>query len=61
VTTVIKALSERAWQELLDAQGRPCACNGNRLCLGHYGMLDSASRARARRAAGIVDFEGRRS
>jgi hypothetical protein len=61
VTTITKASSERAWQELLDQQGRPCACDGNRLCLGHYGVLDSASRARARRAVGIIDFEGRRS
>jgi hypothetical protein len=62
VTTVARAapLSEREWQELLHAQGRPCACAAGKLCLGHYSVLDNASRARARRAAGIADFEGRR-
>jgi hypothetical protein len=57
---VARALTERGWQELLDQRGRPCACAGGRLCLAHYGLADNATRARARRAAGIVDFEGRR-
>ena len=57
---IINRLSERAWQELADQQGRPCAGNGDRLCLGHYGSLDPPSRARVRRAVGIADFEGRR-
>jgi hypothetical protein len=60
VTTITRQLSERGWQELLDQQGRPCACDGQRLCLGHYGILDPPSRARVRRAVGIADFEGRR-
>lgn len=57
---IARAMSERAWQQLADERGHPCGCAGKRLCLAHYGMADSASRARARRAAGIVDFEGRR-
>jgi hypothetical protein len=61
VTTITRTLSEQDWQELADQQGRPCACDGNGLCLGHSGILDNASRARARRAVGITDFEGRRS
>jgi hypothetical protein len=60
VTTVTRALSEHDWQALLDQQGRPCACAGDRLCLAHYGQLDPPSRARVRRTVGIRDFEGRR-
>jgi hypothetical protein len=50
---ITKALSEREAQELADQQGRPCACDGNRLCLGHYGLLDSGRQAAARRQAGV--------
>jgi hypothetical protein len=53
-------LSERDWQDLLDQQGRPCACDGQRLCLAHYGLLDNASRGQVRRVLGIVDFQARR-
>jgi hypothetical protein len=60
VTTITKALPESAWVELLDQQGRPCACAGDQLCLSNYGVLDPGRRARARRDAGIRDFEGRR-
>jgi hypothetical protein len=60
VTTITRTLSERDWQTLADQQGRPCACAGERLCLGHYGLLDAPSRARVRRTIGIRDFEGRR-
>jgi hypothetical protein len=60
-TLVARALTERGHQERLDRLGSPCACgSGQRLCLGHYGLLDAPSRARARRAVGIRDFEGRR-
>jgi hypothetical protein len=60
VATITRRLSERSWQELLDQQGRSCACDGDRLCLAHYGLLDNGSRGRVRRALGIVDFEDRR-
>jgi hypothetical protein len=57
-----QVLSERGHQERLDRQGHPCACDGpQRPCLAHFGMLDPPSRARARRTAGIRDFEDRRS
>jgi hypothetical protein len=57
-----KVLSERGHQERLDRLGYPCACAGaQRPCLGHYGLMDLLSRARARRVAGIGDFEERRS
>jgi hypothetical protein len=59
-TLVSRALSERGWQELADQRGRPCVCNGDRLCLAHYGLLDNPSRARVRRTIGISDFLGRR-
>jgi len=63
VTTIISKLSERAWQQLRDQRGAPCACSRNgdqRYCLAHYGMLDNNTRARVRRQVGITDFEGRR-
>jgi hypothetical protein len=55
-----RSLSESDWQRLFDQRGHPCRCAGNRLCLAHYGMLDPASRTRARRTAGITGFEDRR-
>jgi hypothetical protein len=58
MTAIIGKLPAREWVALLDQQGWPCACDGQRLCLVHYGTLDNASRARARRAAGIATFEG---
>ena len=56
----ITGMSERDYQQLLDQQGRPCACADGRPCLAHYGTMDNGSRARVRRALGIADFEGRR-
>jgi hypothetical protein len=55
-----RLLTERGWQELADQRGRPCVCDGDRLCLAHYGLLDPPSRARVRRTIRIRDFEGRR-
>ena len=60
MTTITRWLSERDWQDLLDQQGRPCACDGQRLFLAHYGLLDNASRGQVRRVLGIVDFQARR-
>jgi hypothetical protein len=60
VTTITRTLSERDWQEFADQRGRQCACNGDQLCLAHYGLIDAPSRARVRRTVGIRDFEGRR-
>jgi hypothetical protein len=57
---IARSMSEQQWQELLDQQGRPSACNGDRLCPGHYGILDPGRRARVRRTVGIREFEGRR-
>jgi hypothetical protein len=53
VTAITPALSERDHQELMDQRGRPCACDGTRLCLGHYGLLDPGRQAAARRQAGV--------
>lgn len=60
MTTITYRLSERDWQQLADQQGRPCACNGDRLCLGHYGVMDNDARAQVRRKVGIAPFDGRR-
>jgi hypothetical protein len=59
-TLIARILSERDWQELADQRGRPCSCSDAVPCLAHYGLMGAPSRARSRRAVGILDFEGRR-
>jgi len=57
---IARSLSESGWQRVFDDRGYPCACANGRPCLSHYGRMDNAARARARRTVGIREFEGRR-